>query len=115
MRRTDEEERTYFRVGDRVYQEGEGWFYSTREGKHGPFKTRQDAEADMARYVGLQSHLDKLVTRHVKLEDAEREPESHGEDGNGHARHATKASELRVVYDDDEAPANGRHSDPNAA
>jgi len=115
MRRTDEEQRTYFRVGDRVYQEGESWYYSTREGEHGPFKDRQEAEADMERYVGLQSHLDKLVTRHVKLEDAERDAEQDSEEDADRAPAlATKASELRVIYDD-EPQTNGRRSDPNAA
>lgn len=58
MRRTDSKPRTHFRAPTRLYQEAGGaWYYSTREGEHGPFAKREDAEADARLYVGLQAHL----------------------------------------------------------
>lgn len=58
MRDTDRAPKTYFRTASRFYQQQDGWYYSTREGEHGPFDSREDAEADARLYAGLHSHLE---------------------------------------------------------
>ncbi len=59
MRRNDNELRPHFRTASRFYQQDGAWFYSTREGDHGPFSSREDAEADARLYAGLHSHLQR--------------------------------------------------------
>lgn len=63
MRHSDDTPGTYSRAGSRFYQEEGRWFYSTREGVHGPFDSREDAEADARRYAGLHAHLEHLRDR----------------------------------------------------
>jgi len=47
MRRTDPEDttRSYFRSRERVFCLNGRWFYSTREGDLGPFRSKQEALA----------------------------------------------------------------------
>ncbi len=58
MRNSDTNEGRLFRSGSRFYQLNGSWFYATREGEHGPFDTREDAETDARLYAGLHSHLE---------------------------------------------------------
>ncbi|MEQ8860339.1 MAG: DUF6316 family protein [Pseudomonadales bacterium] len=59
MRQTDDAVRPHFRSSSRFYQQDGTWFYTTREGEHGPFSTREDAEADARLYAGLHNHLER--------------------------------------------------------
>ena len=50
-RKTDDEAKHYFQVDRFVQQNGE-WLYVTRDGEErGPFKTKEDAEADVVFYI----------------------------------------------------------------
>jgi hypothetical protein len=60
MRSSDSRPGTHFRAGSRFYQENGLWFYSTREGEHGPFSSKEDAEADARLYAGLHSHIAQI-------------------------------------------------------
>lgn len=63
MRNSDTTPGTHFRAESRFYQQDGRWFYSTREGEHGPFDSRQDAEADAGLYAGLHAHLEQVRER----------------------------------------------------
>jgi hypothetical protein len=58
MRKTDNQEKQYFRAGARVYCQNGEWFFTTREEDHGPFPTRQAAELNLTRYVTEMEHFD---------------------------------------------------------
>ncbi|XOV84616.1 MAG: DUF6316 family protein [bacterium] len=52
MRESDDNEKIrYFRTGNRFFYQNGSWWFSTREGEEGPFRSREQAEAGMARYV----------------------------------------------------------------
>jgi len=57
MRSSDHRPADHDRSATRYYQQQGAWFYSTREGEHGPYPTREAAEEDARRYAGLHSHL----------------------------------------------------------
>ncbi len=60
MRKTDEqEERHYFRMGDRFFRVENQWFYTTREGNEGPFGSREQAEAHLRTFVAMQELTDE--------------------------------------------------------
>ncbi len=50
MRKDDRKERTYFR-SERIAVSNGQWFFATREGEEGPFRTRDAAERALARYI----------------------------------------------------------------
>lgn len=58
MRATDDRQQKHARAPTRFYHLHGEWFYSTREGEHGPYPSREEAEADARRYAGLNAHLD---------------------------------------------------------
>lgn len=51
MRKNDANEKTYFRVKDRVFQINDGWWFATREGDRGPFSSKSKAADELAEYV----------------------------------------------------------------
>ncbi len=53
MRRNDPKQpaRSYFRSSARTFQMNGGWYFSTREGDHGPHATKAAAELELARFV----------------------------------------------------------------
>jgi hypothetical protein len=59
MRRTDRENtsRNYFRTGDRVFSLNGQWFFATREGEVGPFRSREAAVKEASRYVREREDL----------------------------------------------------------
>ena len=63
MRHSDITPGTHSRTASRFYEQEGRWFYSTREGEHGPFDSREDAEADARRYAGLHAHLEQVRDR----------------------------------------------------
>ena len=63
MRNSDTTSGSHFRAASRFYQQDGRWFYSTREGEHGPFGSRNDAEADARRYAGLHAHIEHVRDR----------------------------------------------------
>ena len=50
MRKDDRKERTYFR-SERIAVSNGQWFFATREGEEGPFRSRDAAERALARYI----------------------------------------------------------------
>ena len=59
MRSSDDILQRFFRSESRFYRENGAWYYATREGNHGPFDSRADAEADARLYAGLHSHIEQ--------------------------------------------------------
>lgn len=53
MRSSDPKNLTkrFFRSGARTFQLNDGWYFATREGERGPFRSRQHADAEAQRYV----------------------------------------------------------------
>lgn len=54
-RDTDDTEKVYFRA-DRFHRSGGYWYFLTREEMDvGPFESRELAEAELARYLGIET------------------------------------------------------------
>jgi hypothetical protein len=60
MRRDDHNEGTHFRSRDRVFWMNGEWFFETREDDHGPYASRDAAEAELDRYVDEMSDLGEI-------------------------------------------------------
>ena len=59
MRKTD----TRFEPGkrrnhQRVYRDGDVWFYHTREGRRGPFLSETELRADLQSYIGTMEFIE---------------------------------------------------------
>ena len=71
-RRDDIEDKTYFR-SDRLFCSNGQWFFATREGERGPFVSRDDAQAALARFVGEKRDLEDFqTTREAEVRHTER-------------------------------------------
>jgi hypothetical protein len=67
MRDTDENEKIrHFRMGHRFFNENGSWWYTTREGEEGPFKSREQAEAAMERYVASIKSMQEFKRKHAE-------------------------------------------------
>ncbi len=74
MRDTDENEKIrHFRLGNRFFNENGSWWYHTREGEEGPFKSREQAEAAMARYVASIKSMQEFKRQHAEKHKADSE------------------------------------------
>jgi len=51
MRKTDTDEKTRFRSADRLFQANERWWFCTRDGDHGPFRSRKEAQDALERFI----------------------------------------------------------------
>lgn len=62
MRRTDPENtnKRYFRTQERVFSMNGQWYFTAREGDIGPFRTREGALSEVARYVREREDLDSF-------------------------------------------------------
>ena len=55
IRKTDTEPDNvaHFRAGSRIFRMNNEWYFSSREGEHGPFQTEQGAVMELETYVKL--------------------------------------------------------------
>ncbi len=62
MRRTDPEDtnKRYFRTQERLFSMNGQWYFTTREGDVGPFRTREVALNEVTRYVREREDLDSF-------------------------------------------------------
>ena len=60
MRSDDQNRSTHFRSGDRVFCMNGDWFFQTREDDHGPYRSREEAEIELARYAKEMNYLDAM-------------------------------------------------------
>ncbi len=62
MRRTDSESasKRYFRTQERVFCMNGQWYFTAREGDIGPFRSRETALNEVARYVREREDLDSF-------------------------------------------------------
>lgn len=60
MRKSDADNVTYFRSGNRIFCLNGNWYFQTREDDHGPFPTREAAELNLQRYVDEMSFFDDV-------------------------------------------------------
>ena len=60
MRKSDDDDGTFFRSGNRVFCLNGKWYYQTREDDHGPFPSRDAAALDLQRYVDEMRFFDDL-------------------------------------------------------
>ena len=58
MRKTDTEEKVFFRSDERFYCEDGQWYFQTREGDRGPFKSRLVAELKLRHYIDSMAFLE---------------------------------------------------------
>jgi len=49
----------FFRSSDRVFRQSDGWYYSAREGDHGPFRDEPAARDAIRRYVRERQLLER--------------------------------------------------------
>jgi hypothetical protein len=76
-RRDDRTEKTYFR-SERVFAMNGQWYFGSREGDHGPFRTPDLARAALTRFISEKVELDRFqksreqVQRKPKMPLAER-------------------------------------------
>ena len=58
MRKDDaDQNKTYFRSSDRFVRLNGDWYFSTREGEHGPYASLEDAKSELCRHIASQSDL----------------------------------------------------------
>ena len=78
MRSTDTNPtKRYFRSSARIFKMNGAWFFSTREGERGPFRSPEQAQAGLAQYVHdveqlrefQDSRRDKARARSARLRD----------------------------------------------
>lgn len=58
MRKSDTNEHQFTRRSGRVVHEEWQWYYHTREGKRGPFETRNEAVNELNRYVDTMAFIE---------------------------------------------------------
>ncbi len=53
MRKSDTDQKAikHYRTRERFFRQDDQWFFQTREGARGPFKTREAAERELGRFV----------------------------------------------------------------
>ncbi len=59
MRKEDPKnsKKSFFRARDRLFKLSEAWYFGTREGDKGPFRTRDRAIKEIAQYVAERRDL----------------------------------------------------------
>ncbi len=57
----------YFRTSDRVLSLNGGWYFATREGEIGPFRSRAQAEKEVARFVLEKQQLAGFQTKRAGM------------------------------------------------
>ena len=62
QRRSNDQDakRRFFRSGDRVFRQSDGWYYSLREGDRGPYANEELARKELARFLQEQRDLAKF-------------------------------------------------------
>ena len=93
MRRTDSEHtnRRYFRTQERVFSMNGQWYFTAREGDIGPFRTREVALKEVARYAREREDLDSFQNA--------RQSQRHRSDGPA-LQILPKEDELNLTLDD---------------
>ena len=54
---TKDSKKSFFRARDRMFKLSEAWYFGTREGDQGPFRTRERAVREISRYVAERQDL----------------------------------------------------------
>ncbi len=54
---TKDSKKSFFRACDRMFKLSEAWYFGTREGDQGPFRTRDRAIREISRYVAERQDL----------------------------------------------------------
>lgn len=68
MRQDDHEKKCHFRSSDRVFHMNGSWYFATREGDQGPFRSEVNAQAEIKRFI-----MEKTELAHFqKTREAER-------------------------------------------
>lgn len=60
MRKGDAKEKCYFRSSERVFRMNESWYFAAREGDQGPFRSEQEAVAEVKRFLNDKVELAKF-------------------------------------------------------
>ncbi len=70
MRKSDEQEpRKYFRAGTRFFCADSQWYYTTREGDEGPFRTEELAKRHLQTYLDLENMKAEQRSKIAKIRD----------------------------------------------
>ena len=61
MRKSDKNQKAirHYRSSERFFRQDDQWFFQTREGARGPFKTREAAEQELGRFVDTMEFLEE--------------------------------------------------------
>ena len=54
---TKDSKKSFFRASDRMLKLSEAWYFGTREGDQGPFRTHDRAVREISRYVAERQDL----------------------------------------------------------
>ncbi len=68
MRKSDIEEKAFFRVRKRLYCENGQWFFQTREAIRGPFKSEHEAEVELRLYIDTMEFVQETDPQHSKVD-----------------------------------------------
>ena len=58
-RKTDKDNVAHFRAGSRIFRLNNEWYFSSREGEHGPYQSEDEAARELEAYVKLASPMKK--------------------------------------------------------
>ncbi|MFB3107629.1 MAG: DUF6316 family protein [Pseudomonadales bacterium] len=61
MRKSDKNQKAirHYRSSERFFRQDGQWFFQTREGARGPFKTREAAKQELGRFVDTMEFLEE--------------------------------------------------------
>ncbi|MDH3642970.1 MAG: DUF6316 family protein [Gammaproteobacteria bacterium] len=70
-RKTDKDDVAHFRAGSRIFRLNNEWYFSSREGEHGPFESEEDAARELQAFVKLAGVADGSEPAYEMIEAPE--------------------------------------------
>ena len=68
MRKSDIEDKAFFRVRKRLYCENGQWFFQTREAIRGPFKSEHEAEIELRLYIDTMEFVQQTDPQNSNID-----------------------------------------------
>lgn len=68
MRKSDIEDKAFFRVRKRLYCENGQWFFQTREAIRGPFKSEHEAEIELRLYIDTMEFVQETDPQNSNID-----------------------------------------------
>ena len=70
-RKTDTDNVAHFRAGSRIFRLNNEWYFSSREGEHGPYASEREAAMGLESYVRLASRPEEPPEKFQLVEEPE--------------------------------------------